>query len=175
LIKNLAKKYSLLLVSQLIVVILFFAQPDISKQAWLNSFHFTLDVLGVLPPILLLMGLLDSWLPANAVESYLGEKSGVKGMLLAGLMGSVAAGPLFTAFPIAASFTNKGGRIANTVIFLGAWGTIKIPMLLMESRFLGLRFSLLRLAVTIPFIALMGLLVEVVLSRSKLKRERRKF
>lgn len=81
-------------------------------------------------------------------------------MLIAAFFGSAAAGPLFTAFPIAASLSEKGGRTANTVIFLGSWATIKIPMLILESRFLGLKFSLLRLAVTFPFIILIGLLME---------------
>jgi uncharacterized membrane protein YraQ (UPF0718 family) len=116
--------------------------------------------MGILPPVLLLLALLEAWLPSGAIESNLGKGAGVKGMLIATLMGSMAAGPLFAAFPIAASLSRKGGSTANTVIFLGSWATIKIPMLMMESRFLGVKFSLLRLVITIPFILLMGALME---------------
>ena len=86
-------------------------------------------------------------------------------MFLATFMGSFAAGPLFAAFPIASSFAVKGGRLANTVIFLGAWATIKVPMLLLESQFLGIRFSLLRLVITLPLIILMGLLMEKIMPK----------
>lgn len=154
------KKYKILIIIFVFETFLLFKQPEISRQAWTTSLHFFMEVIGILPPVLLLVGRLESWLPSTAVESYLGGKSGYKGMLIAVLLGSAAAGPLFMAFPIAASLSKKGGRTANTVIFLGSWATIKIPMLIMESRFLGLKFSLLRLAITVPFIILIGILME---------------
>lgn len=159
-IKNLSKKYKVFLFILGIELILFFIHPDLSMQAWSNSLQFSLNVIGILPPVILLLGLLETWLPARTIETYLGKQSGTKGMFLATFLGSVAAGPLFTAFPVAASFANKGGRVANIVIFLGAWATIKVPMLMMESHFLGIKFSLLRLAITLPFIIMIGLLME---------------
>jgi uncharacterized membrane protein YraQ (UPF0718 family) len=125
-----------------------------------NSLGFTIEILWILPPILLLFGLFETWMPGDAIDNYLGVKSGAKGMLAALLLGSAAAGPLFTAFPLAVSMHNKGGRTANIVIFLGSWATIKLPMLIMESRFLGLRFSILRLVLTVPLIVLTGLVME---------------
>lgn len=157
---DLIKKYKILLIIVLMESLLFFVHPDLAKKAWTNSFHFLLNILGILPPVLILVDLLEAWLPSKTIANYLGKKSGIKGMFFAVLLGSFAAGPLFAAFPIASTFTKKGSRIANAVIFLGAWATIKVPMLLMESRFLGLRFSLLRLILTIPFIILIGVLIE---------------
>jgi uncharacterized membrane protein YraQ (UPF0718 family) len=137
------------------------------EQTGINAFHFSISVLSIFPPVLLFLKLLEAWLPANTVEAYLGKKSGIKGMFLAILLGSLAAGPLFAAFPIASTFSKKGGRAANTVIFLGSWASIKVPMLLMESHFLGLRFSLLRLAVTVPFVILMGIVMERLFTHKK--------
>lgn len=166
-IKENFNKYILLIAIQLIDTIIFFYQPEIAMRSWSKSFSFSLSILNVLPPIMLLLGLLDTWLPSQAVENYLGKKSGIKGMFLATFMGSFAAGPLFAAFPIASSFSRKGGRVANTVIFLGAWATIKVPMLLMESQFLGIRFSLLRLAITLPLIILIGITMEKLMAKQK--------
>ena len=162
-IKNFFKKYKVLLLILLAEAVLFIYKPNLSRDAWTNSFHFFLSVLSILPSVLLFLGLLETWVPPNRVEAYLGKNSGVKGFFLAVLLGSFAAGPLFTAFPIAASFSNKGGRIANTVIFLGSWATIKIPMLILEGRFLGMQFSVIRLVATIPFIILTGLVMERLL------------
>lgn len=134
--------------------------PEIALRSWKNSFEFALQILAILPPVVLLIGLLDAWLPKSFIATHLGRKSGAKGMLIAILMGSVAAGPLFSAFPIAVSLLNKGSRIANVVVFLGSWATIKLPMTLMESHFLGIKFSILRTVVTIPFVLLIGVLVE---------------
>jgi len=164
-IKEVLKKYKILIAIQLFDTLLFCFNPELAKLAWSKSISFSVNIAIVLPPILLLLGLLDTWLPSQAVETYMGKKSGVKGMFLAIFMGSFAAGPLFAAFPVAASFASKGGRMANTVIFLGAWAAIKVPMLLMESQFLGIRFSLLRLAITLPLIILIGLLMEKLMPK----------
>lgn len=133
---------------------------ELSYNTFLNSSHFFLEVIKFFPPILILMGLLDAWTPKEKIQTHLGDKSGLRGVCFAILLGTAAAGPLFAAFPIAKSLSEKGVRIANTVIFLGSWATVKIPMFILESSYLGIRFALLRLIITLPFIVLIGFLIE---------------
>jgi uncharacterized membrane protein YraQ (UPF0718 family) len=125
-----------------------------------NIFQFSVEILKILPPVLVLMALIEVWISREWMESQLGKKSGIKGVILSLLLGSTAAGPLFAAFPIAFSMKKKGVRTANLVIFLGAWSTIKIPLLLLESNFLGVQFALWRLVITVPLIVLIGYLLE---------------
>ena len=119
-----------------------------------------LTIFKFLPPILILMALMDVWISKDSLQKNLGVKSGARGNLLALLLGALAAGPLFTAFPIGKSLALKGMRTSNLVIFLSSWGTIKIPMLLMEASFVGLKFATLRFLITVPFILLIGWLME---------------
>ena len=119
-----------------------------------------LTIFKFLPPILILMALMDVWISKDSLQKHLGVNSGARGNLLALLLGSLAAGPLFTAFPIGKSLVLKGMRTSNLVIFLSSWGTIKIPMLLMEASFVGLKFATLRFLITVPFILLIGWLME---------------
>jgi len=56
-------------------------------------------MLLVIPPIFILLGLLDVWVPRETMIKYMGEGSGLKGVLLAIFIGSAAAGPLYGAFP----------------------------------------------------------------------------
>jgi len=125
-----------------------------------NTASFLAEVIGIVPPVMLLMGLLEVWVPRALIEAHLGPGSGPRGAALAMLLGTAAAGPIYAAFPMALSLRNKGARQANIAIFLGTWATIKIPMLLMESSFIGARFALLRLAFTMPGILLVGWLME---------------
>jgi hypothetical protein len=81
---------------------------------------------------------------------YMGEGSGLKGILLSMFIGSAAAGPLYAAFPVSAVFMKKGVSFSNVMIFIGAWSTTKIPMVLFEFQSLGARFALTRLLVDIP-------------------------
>lgn len=143
-------------------------QPSLARHSAVNSLSFLLEVISILPPVIVLMGLLDVWIPRRLVESHLGPEAGLVGAGVAILLGTAAAGPLYAAFPVAVSLQKKGARLANIVIFLGTWATIKIPMIMMESSFIGLRFALLRLLFTIPCILLAGYLMERVISLDSL-------
>ncbi len=159
------KKYRIFIIVVLINLMLFLNWPEAARLSTNNSLDFLWEVLKILPPIMILMGLLEMWVSREAIEAHLGEESGARGAILSMLLGSVAAGPLFAAFPIAISLKNKGVRTSNIVIFLGSWATIKVPMLIIESSFIGLRFALLRLVITIPFILGIGHLMEKTLKR----------
>jgi uncharacterized membrane protein YraQ (UPF0718 family) len=85
-------------------------------------------------------------------------------------MGSAAAGPLYAAFPVAAVMLKKGVRLMNVFVFVGAWSTTKIPMLLFEASNLGIRFMLIRLACNIAGITAMAVIMDRTTSESKRKR-----
>lgn len=157
------KKYSLLLAVLTVNILLFLWQPAMAEHSLTNSLHFLAEVLLILPPVMVLMGLLDVWIPRNLVEANLGADAGIRGPAWAILLGTAAAGPLYAAFPIALSLLHKGARLANVVIFLGTWGAVKIPMIIIESSFIGLQFALLRLAFTVPCVLVIGYLMEKII------------
>lgn len=155
------KKYYLLIAVVTVNMLLSLWQPTTAGLSLTNSLHFLTEVLLILPPVMILMGLLDAWVPRDLVEANLGPDAGLRGPAWAILLGTAAAGPLYAAFPIALSLLNKGARLANIVIFLGTWGAVKIPMIIIESSFIGLRFALLRLAFTVPCVLAIGYLMEM--------------
>ncbi len=73
------------------------------------------------------------------------------------------AGPLYGAFPVAYLLWKKGCGIKNIFIYLGAFSTLKIPMLTFEIGFLGLKFSLLRTLFTLPIFIIIAMFMEVYL------------
>lgn len=161
--KKYLASYRLFLAVLGINLLLLFWQPALARHSAVNSLSFLLEVLSIVPPVMILMGLLDVWVPRRLVEAHLGPDAGLLGAVVAILLGTAAAGPLYAAFPVAVALQKKGARLANIVIFLGTWATIKIPMIMMESSFIGLRFALLRLLFTIPCILLAGYLMERVI------------
>jgi uncharacterized membrane protein YraQ (UPF0718 family) len=130
-----------------------------------TGFDYLLEMLMFIPPIMVLVGLLDVWVPRHIVEKNVGRDSGVKGVLISILVGSAAAGPLYAGFPVADAMLKKGCRLLNAVIFLGTWASIKIPMIMMEVKFVGWKFALVRLALTLPAIIITGLVVEKVVEK----------
>ncbi len=127
------------------------------------------EMLLVIPPIFVLLGLLDVWVPRDTMIKYMGEGSGLKGILLAILIGSAAAGPLYGAFPVAAVFMSKGVKFMNVLVFIGAWSTTKIPMLLFEMAALGNKFAMTRLLVDIPGIILLAFVLSKLVSKKEVE------
>lgn len=157
------KSYRLFLTVLAINLLLAAWKPSVAGLSVTKSVSFLVEVLLIVPPVMILMGLLDAWVPRQLVEAHLGRDAGVRGSVVAILLGTAAAGPLYAAFPIALSLQQKGARLANVVIFLGTWATIKIPMIVMEGSFIGLRFALLRLTFTIPCVLAVGYLMEAMM------------
>lgn len=121
-------------------------------------------MLGVLPPIFILIGLLDVWVKKETMVKYMGKDSGIIGVLLGFFLGSAAAGPLYGAFPVAGVFLNKGSRLANVFIIVGAWASMKIPLLLFEVAAMGWQFTLIRLIMDIFGVLVIAYSMEKILN-----------
>ncbi|MCX6382955.1 MAG: permease [Actinobacteria bacterium] len=163
-LKNFLKQYLFFIITLVLLGILFIFKFDEGLKATDVIVYSFKEMLFVLPPIFILIGLLDVWVEKETMIKLMGEGSGFKGILLAFLFGTVAAGPLYAAFPVAIIFMKKQVKFFNIIIFLGAWSTTKIPMLLYEMSALGFKFALLRLAINIPVIVItayiMGALIK---------------
>lgn len=166
----LIKRYSFFIITLLALIILFFINSQIGLKAiGIIGYSFK-EMALVIPPIFVLLGLLDVWVPRKTMMKYMGEKSGVKGVLLAIILGSAAAGPLYGAFPIAAVFMKKGVKFSNVLIFIGAWSTTKVPMFLFELSSLGTKFALTRLLVDIPGIIIIAYILYKITPKEEIKR-----
>lgn len=165
--KGQLKKYSIFILVVVVDLILIWKAPAMGMLAVGSSVDYLVEMLLFIPPVFVLIGLLDVWVPRSIVEKNVGPDSGIKGVVISILVATAAAGPLYAAFPVAGALLKKGCRMANAVIFLGAWATIKIPMLMMEIKFMGLSFALTRLALTLPAIIITGYLVERISGTGK--------
>ena len=143
---------------------------ELGLKALSISGHQIKEMLFIIPPIFVMLGLLDVWVPRETMVRFMGEGSGLKGILLALFIGSAAAGPLYGAFPVAAVFMKKGAKFSNILIFIGAWSTTKIPMFLFEAASLGMKFAVTRLLIDIPGI----IIIAIILSKLVSKEEKEK-
>jgi len=150
------KRYRYFFLTAAVLGIIAVVNPQAGFRALQNSVFQLKQMFFVIPPIFLLLGLLDVWVPKTTMVRYMGEGSGLKGMLLAFFIGSAAAGPLYGAFPVAAVFMKKGVKFLNLLIFIGAWSTTKIPMFLFELQSLGVKFAVTRLLIDIPGIIIIA-------------------
>lgn len=152
------------------IVVLYFVNAELGEKAADITANSLLEMLAVIPPVFILLGLLDVWVPKETMIKYLGEHSGYKGVTISFLLGSAAAGPLYGAFPIAAVLMKKGTKFSNVLIFIGAWSTTKIPMLIFEFEALGDRFALTRLIIDILGIIIMTQIIMKFISKENLQK-----
>jgi uncharacterized membrane protein YraQ (UPF0718 family) len=162
--KLLLKRYQLFIALAVINILLILFYPTVGSKSIEISINSLVQMLIIVPPIFLLLGLFDVWVPRETIMKLMGERSGLLGLSLALLLGSFSAGPLYAAFPVAAMLMNKGCKISNILLFIGAWATTKIPMLLFEAGSMGLPFMLTRLIINIPGIIIMAYIVEMFVS-----------
>jgi uncharacterized membrane protein YraQ (UPF0718 family) len=134
--------------------------PDRRAAAAATTWDYLREMVLILPAVMVMMGLFSASVTREQVSRYLAAASGIKGLLLAVLLGSLPAGPLSVAFPMAAALLKKGASVSSIMVFLSAWACIKIPQEMVEIQFLGLKFMALRLLLTIAFVIPMGILIE---------------
>jgi uncharacterized membrane protein YraQ (UPF0718 family) len=142
--------------------VLVFSRNHVVRSAGSLAFSVK-EMPSVLPPIFILLGLMEVWVPPRNHEEVHGKGSGLKGVILAFFVGPVAVGPLYAAFPVAAMLMRKGGSLFNLIVFLGAWSTTKIPLVLFELSSLGPSFALTRLSMNIPIIVIIAAFSSVLL------------
>ncbi len=155
------------LISLLVVLPLGVWRPELGKSALLLLGENILMVMGILPPVFILLGLFDTWVPRERVAPHMGEDSGLKGTTLSVLLGACSAGPLYIAFPIAEVMLRKGTSLRNVFVFIGAWSTMRIPMILFEVQNLGAVFGLTRYFVSLVGILTMALLLDRMLTETE--------
>ncbi|WP_287155582.1 permease [Candidatus Solincola tengchongensis] len=146
---------ALFLIASLFTVMVI-ALPEKGAQARHVAWEYFKEMAMILPAVFIIMGLVSVWVEREFIIRFLGEGSGVKGVALSFILGSIPMGPLYVAFPLTLMLLKKGAKVANMIIFLSAWACIKLPAELMELQFLGWKFTLVRYLAT--------LLVVVVLS-----------
>lgn len=167
--QNFAKRYRVAIALLLINIALALILPEKGIQAFAITKSNLLEMLSFIPPIFILLGLLDVWVEREKFMQHMGTESGIKGMLLATLLGTAAAGPLYVAFPIAGMLLRKGASLLNIFIFIGAWSTIKLPMTLFEASSIGLRYTIIRLCINAVGI----FAIAFILDRSTSQQRRR--
>lgn len=164
------KRYKFLITTLIILTVLFFINFSLGMKAVDITVYSLKEMVFVIPPVFVLLGLLDVWVPKETMVKYMGEGSGIKGILLSIFIGSAAAGPLYGAFPVAAVFMKKGVKFSNIIIFLGAWSTTKIPMFLFEMASLGTKFALSRLIIDILGIVIISGIISRIIPKEEIEK-----
>lgn len=165
--KTKARQFAILGVIGIIFILINFLFPLQAQGVYSVSLSYLQEMVFIIPPVFILMGLFEVWVPKEFIQKYLGKEAGIKGIALAFVFGTIPTGPIYIAFPIAAAMLRKGARLMNIVVFLGIWAAAKLPQLMVEIKFLGPAFTALRLVLTVGSVVAIGFLVEYFMRRKE--------
>ena len=160
--KKMMRDWFFLGITIVIVVVLLSNFPDKTDAVTSTAQEYFIEMMVILPAVMVIMGLFAVFISDETVVKHLGKTSGIKGIALSILIGTLPTGPLYVAFPMAGTLLKKGARISNIIVFLSAWACIKIPQEMVEFQFLGAKFMVLRLILTVIFVIIMGLSIEKI-------------
>ena len=130
------------------------------KKAW-KTFE------GILPQflsILILVGLMLAVLDESVISRLLGAESGLVGMAIAAITGSVTLIPGFIAFPLAASLLAAGAGYGQIAMFLTTLMMVGIVTLPLEATYFGKRLAIQRNLLAFLYAVISSLLLGGLLS-----------
>jgi uncharacterized membrane protein YraQ (UPF0718 family) len=132
--------------------------PDKTRQSLQVARSSLLRVLPLLVAVFTLIGLFQTFFPAELIKDWLGETSGKSSLLIGGLAGALAIGPPIAAFPLAGSLLEAGAWPPAIAAFIVSWISVGIITLPFEASVFGSRFALSRNMLAFLSSLLIGLL-----------------
>jgi uncharacterized membrane protein YraQ (UPF0718 family) len=106
----------------------------------------------------LIAGYVRVLVPEEVVREWLGRESGLKGILVGYVAGTLTFGGPFISFPIAASLYHAGGSVMTVTTYITSWALWGGGIIFYEFSILGPRLFTVRLIASIFFPLLAGII-----------------
>ncbi|MDT8900327.1 permease [Anaeroselena agilis] len=117
------------------------------KKAW-KAFDTILPAFAV---ILLLIGIILAVVSPAVVTALLGANSGIYGMIIAAIVGSIALIPGFIIFPLAKTVLGMGAGIMQVAVFISTLMMVSVVTAPMEAQLFNRKVVLLRNGLSLLF------------------------
>lgn len=152
----------------LILLIIGYSRGEGQHIAGLKfAMKMTIDILPMLVFAFIMAGMIQTLLPQELLSKWIGEESGIRGILIGTVAGGITPGGPYVSLPLAAGFLRAGAGIGTMVAFLTAWSLWAVSRLPMEIGVMGWKFTLVRFTCTFFFPPIAGLLAQMFFSGYK--------
>ncbi len=121
------------------------------------------NILPVLIVAFAAAGLMSKVLPRELLRSWMGEGSGIRGLLLGTMAGAITPGGPFIQFPIVAALLKSGAGVAPMMAYITSWSLLGINRLIVfEVPMLGWRLAGARFLASLVFPVIVGILTKLI-------------
>ena len=131
----------------------------IFRDILLEDFELFASILPKVAAGCLIGALVRLLVPREVIVRWVGEGSGIQGILIASLVGAVFPGGPFTIFPLAGAFLLSGADRGAAVAFVTGWLLLGINRaIIWEMPFFGTEIVAFRFGLSLAFPILAGLM-----------------
>lgn len=132
-------------------------------RAVLHAGGLLLSIAPIILTALFLGGYIQALLPHDLVQRWLGDRSGIRGYVVAMTAGILTPAGPFGAFPIVLALRKGGASFDVCTVYITAWATLGIHrVLIWELPFLGADFVGLRVTASLILPLTAGLIARAI-------------
>lgn len=132
-----------------------------------SSLTMTIEVLPLLAFAFIVAGMVQVLLPQEIISRWVGDESGLRGIMIGTVAGGLCPGGPFVSLPIAAGIFRSGASLGTMIAFLTGWSLWAVGRLPIEVAILGWKFTFIRLASTFVFPPIAGLIAQTFFATAK--------
>lgn len=155
--------YILLGVTGILLIISCIKSREKTKKALKKGLKAFLNISVELITIVLLVGIILAFTSTDTISKYLGEGSGLLGVGIAAVVGSVTLIPGFVAFPLAQMVLEAGAGYTQIATFISALMMVGIVTIPLEIKYFGKEITFKRNAFAFVAAIAIGLIMGVIL------------
>lgn len=131
------------------------------------ALNMIIEILPLLIFAFIVAGMVQTLLPHQLLSRWIGEESGMRGILIGTVAGGLTPGGPYVSLPLVAGLLRTGASVGTMVAFLTGWSLWAVSRLPMEVGILGWKFVLARLVTTFFFPPIAGFLAQTLFSAFK--------
>jgi uncharacterized membrane protein YraQ (UPF0718 family) len=128
------------------------------KSAWVMTYQ----IIPLLMFAFIVAGMVQVLIPREVIARWVGDESGMRGILFGTLAGAITPGGPYITLPIAAGLMKAGAGTGTMVAYVTAWSLIAVARLPLMVGIMGWRFTWIHLASVIIFAPLAGLIAQQI-------------
>ena len=141
----------------------FFKDPSRARKSLEIACRSLWRILPMVLAIIVVIGLMLGFVPREFIARVVGEKAGLKGVLLVAPLGAVLYIPSLVSFPLAASLLECGASVTSVAVFITTLTMIGLVTLPLEIKELGRRLALWRNILSFLVAVVIGILMGLIL------------
>jgi len=155
--------YILIAVSTILLILSFLKSKEKTKLALKKSYISLKNILPELISIVLVVGIILAFTSPSFISKVLGEDSGIFGILIAAIAGSITLIPGFVAFPVAKMVLVSGAGISQVAVFLSTLMMVGIITIPLEIKYFGKELTFKRNIFAFILAVIIGLIMGVII------------